>query len=141
MALCIVFRGQMSVRSFFANFCRRREKKLAAHKFLKKKLGRRDRFRPGIVDIGTILTIFESFEVRKFCMPFLGKFSRSSQDLRESDYDSIKSWDDPPNSPKSGMLIFADRTTGDVLRGTQEMSCVEHKRCPAWNAGHEGMTI
>ena len=39
-------------------------------------------------------------------MPVFGEFSRSSQDVRESDYDSIKSWDDRPNSLKSGMRIF-----------------------------------
>ena len=105
--------------------------------FRKKSLGRRERFRPRIVKIGAILAIFEPFEVQKFCMPFFGEFSRSSQDLRESDYDAIKSWDDRPNSPKSGMWILGgfDRTIGDVLLGTQEMSCWEHRRCLAWSTG------
>ena len=40
------------------------------------------------------------------CMPFFGEFGRSPQDLRESDYDSIKSRDDRLNSQKSGMWIF-----------------------------------
>ena len=66
-------------------------------------------------------------------MPFFGEFSRSSQDLGESDYDSIKSRDDRLNSSKSGMWIFGDPNTGDVLLGTEEMSCLEHRRCPAWN--------
>ncbi len=122
-----------------AEIFRRREN------FRKKSLGRRERFRPRIVKIGAILAIFEPFKVQKFCMPFFGEFSRSSQDLRESDYDSIKSWDDRLNSPKSGMWILGggDRNhrrcpawnTGDVLRGTQEMSCVEHRICPAWKIG------
>ena len=34
-----------------------------ARKFLKKSLGRRDRFRPKIVEIGAILAIFRPFEV------------------------------------------------------------------------------
>ena len=33
------------------------------------------------------------------------------------------------------MWVFGDRTIGDVVLGTQEMSCVEHRRCPAWNIG------
>ena len=68
-----------------------------------------------------------------FPMPLFGKFSRSSQDLGESDYDSINSRDDQLNSSKSGMWIFGDQTTGNVLLGTEEMSCLEHRRCPAWN--------
>ena len=68
--------------------------------------GRRGRFRQKIVEIGAILAIFEPFEVRKFRMPFFGEFGRSSQDLGESDYNSIKSRDDRLNSPKSGMWIF-----------------------------------
>ena len=64
-------------------------------------------------------------------MPLFGEFSRSSQDLCESDYDSIKSWDDRLNSPKSGMWICGDRR--NVVRGAEEMFCVEHKECPAWN--------
>ena len=74
--------------------------------FGKKNWGRRDRFRQKIVEIEAILAIFEAFEVRKFCMPLFGEFSRSSQDLGESDYDSIKSRDDRLNSSKSGMWIF-----------------------------------
>ena len=104
--------------------------------FTKQSLGRRKRFRPRLLKIGAILTIFEPFKVQNFCMPSFSEFSRSSQDLRESDYDSIKSWDDRLNSPKSGMWILgggSDRTIGDVLPGTQEMSCLEHTGCAAWN--------
>ena len=60
--------------------------------FWKTKSDRRDRFRPRIVEIGAILTIFEPFEVLLFCknleqidekihMPLFGEFSRSSRDL------------------------------------------------------------
>ena len=42
-------------------------------------------------------------EDEKIHMPLFGEFSRSSRDLGESDYDSIKSWDDRLNSPKSGV--------------------------------------
>ena len=76
-------------------------------KFQKQNLGRRDGFRPKIVEIGAILAIFEPFEIRKFCTPFFGEFGRSSQDLRESDYDSPKSRDDRLDSSKSGMWIFS----------------------------------
>ena len=86
----------LSMRTIF----RRREN------FSKTRSGRRDRFRQKIVKIGAILTIFESFEVRKYRTPFFGEFGRSSQDLGESDYNSIKSRDDRLNSPKSGMWIF-----------------------------------
>ena len=96
------------VRSFA-----RREKFFGAAKifrrrknFRKKGLGRRERFRPRIVKIGAILAMFEPLKVQKFGMPFFGEFSRSSQDLLKSDYDSIKSWDDRLNSSKSGMWIF-----------------------------------
>ena len=82
------------------------------------------------------LAIFEPFKVRKFCVPFFAEFGRSSQDLGESDYDWIKSWDDQLNSPKGGMWIFADRNTGDVLRGTEEMFRVEHRKWFAWNTGN-----
>ena len=41
-----------------------------------------------------------------FACHFFGKFGQSSQDLDESDYNSIKSRDDRLNSPKSGMCIF-----------------------------------
>ena len=58
------------------------------------------------VKIAAILAIFESFEVRKYRMPFFGEFSRSSQDLHESDYDWIKSRDDRLNSPKICVWIF-----------------------------------
>ena len=47
---------------------------------------------------------------------------------------SHESWDDWPNSSKSGVYMFRDRSTGDVLLGTQEMSCLEQKECPAWNS-------
>ena len=54
--------------------------------FCKKKLGRRDRFRPKIVEIGAILGIFEPFEILKIKktnrhMPLFGEFGRSSRDL------------------------------------------------------------
>ena len=78
----------------------------AARNFQKKSLERCGRFRQKIVEIGAILAIFEPFKVWKFRMPFFGKFGRSSQDLGESDYNSIKSRDDRLNSPKSGMCIF-----------------------------------
>ena len=77
-----------------------------ARKYGKKSSERRDRFRQKIVEIGAILAIFEPFEVRKFRMPLFGEFGRSSQGLCESDYHSIKSLDDRPNSTKSGMWIF-----------------------------------
>ena len=95
--------------------------------------GRRDRFRPKIVEIGAILAIFEPFEVRKFRTPFFGEFGRSSQDLGESDYDSPKSWDDWLNSPKNGMCIIGDWNTRNLLFATQGMSCFEHKECLASN--------
>ena len=37
---------------------------------------------------------------------FFGEFGKSSQDLGESVYDLIKSWDDWLRSPKNGMWIF-----------------------------------
>ena len=74
----------------------------SARKFGKKNLGRRDRLRSKIVEIGAILTIFNPFQVLKIHMPLLGEFSRSSQDSCEADYDSHKSRDDRLNSPKSG---------------------------------------
>ena len=53
-----------------------------SRKFLKnEKSGRRDRFRPKIVEIGAILAIFEPFEVWKIHMPLFGEFGRSSRDL------------------------------------------------------------
>ena len=107
------------IRSFVRSFARplarsraRRENFSPTRKFRrrgnfgKKSLGRCDRFRPRIVEIGAILAIFEPFEIRKFCTPFFGEFGRSSQDLRESDYDSPKSRDDRLDSSKSGMWIF-----------------------------------
>ena len=101
--------------------------------FRKFRSGRRGRFRQQkILEIGAILAIFEPFEVRKFRMPFFGEFGRSSQDLGESDYKSINSWDDRLNSPKSGMWIFGDRNTGHVWLGTQDMSYLEHRKCFAW---------
>ena len=77
-----------------------------ARKFRKKSSERRDRFRQKIVEIGAILAIFEPFEVWKIRVPFFGEFGQSSQDLGDSDYNSIKSRDDRLNSPKSGMCIF-----------------------------------
>ena len=100
-------------RLFFRSFARRENfssvrfffsarKFSSARKFGEKNLGRRDRFRPKIVEIGSILAIFKPFQVLKIHMPLLGEFSRSSQDSCESDYDSHKSWDDRLNSSKSG---------------------------------------
>ena len=77
-----------------------------AWNFQKKSLERRDRFRQKIVEIGAILAIFEPFEVWKIRVPFFGEFGQSSQDLGDSDYNSIKSRDDRLNSPKSGIWIF-----------------------------------
>ena len=90
-----------------AKIFRRRENFGDTEILEKKSLGRCDRFRPRIVEIGAILAIFEPFEIRKFCTPFFGEFGRSSQDLRESDYDSPKSRDDRLDSSKSGMWIFS----------------------------------
>ena len=50
-------------------------------KSFEKSLGRRDRFRPKIVEIGDILAIFEPFEVLKIHMPLFGDFGRASRDL------------------------------------------------------------
>ena len=74
--------------------------------FSKFSSGRRDRFRQKIVEIGAILAIFEPFEVWKIRVSFFGEFGQSSQDLGDSDYNSIKSRDDRLNSPKSGIWIF-----------------------------------
>ena len=93
----------------------RRRINFGGAKIWKKKFELSRSIRPRIIKIRAILVIFEPFEVRKFHMPFLGEFSRSSQDLCESDYDSIKFWDDRLNSRKSGMWIFGDRNTGNIL--------------------------
>ena len=45
-----------------------------ARKVLKKSSGRRDRFRPKIVETGAILAIFEPFEVWKVSVQFFGEF-------------------------------------------------------------------
>ena len=95
-------------------FLRRRENFLAARKF-QKKLGRRDRFRPKIVEIGVILAIFKPFEVLKIHMPLFGEFSWSSQDLCESDNDSHKSRDDRLNSLKSGISNFLGWRSDNVM--------------------------
>ena len=84
--------------------------------FSKSSSRRCDRCRQEIVEIGAILAIFEPFEVRKFRMPFFGEFSRSSQDLSESDYDSIKSRDDRLSSPKNGMRIFKSSNGSKIAR-------------------------
>ena len=63
-----------------ANIFRRRENFFDGAKKFEKKLGRPDRFRQKIVEIGAILAIFEPLEVRKFRTPFFGEFGRSSQD-------------------------------------------------------------
>ena len=62
--------------------------------FGKKSLGRCDRFRQKFVEIGANLAIFEPKYTSKNHTPLFGEFSRLSQDLCESDYDSIKSRDD-----------------------------------------------
>ena len=67
-------------RSFVANLASTRKFRRRKN-FGKKNWGRRDRFRQKIAEIEPILAIFEAFEVRKFCMPLFGEFSRSSQDL------------------------------------------------------------
>ena len=82
-----------------------------------KSLGRRDRFRPKIGEIGAILAIFKPFQVLKIHMPLLGEFSRSSQDLCESDYDAHKSWDDQPNSQKSGVC---QKVSGKLFRALKQ---------------------
>ena len=99
----------------------------------RKNWDRRDQFRPRIDEIGAILAIFELSEVRKFCLPFFGEFGRSSQDLRKSDDNSPKSWDDRLNSPKSGMCIVGDCNTRNVVFATQGASCLEQRECPASN--------
>ena len=58
-------------------------------------------------------------------MPLFDEFSRSSRDLGESDYSSHKSRDDWLNSPKT--------TGASLVIGTNEMSCLQHRECPAWN--------
>ena len=88
------------------NFFRRCENFRPRENFRKTRSGRCERFRQKIVEIGAILAIFEPFEVWKIRVPFFGEFGQSSQDLGESDYNSIKSRDDRLNSPKSGIWIF-----------------------------------
>ena len=58
-----------------AQIFRRREN------FRKNGLGRRERFRQKIVEIGAILAIFEPFEVLKIHMQLFGEFRRSFRDL------------------------------------------------------------
>ena len=57
------------------NIFRRREFFSTAQKKSKTSLGRLDRFRPGIVQIGSILTIFKPFEILKFYTPLFGEFA------------------------------------------------------------------
>ena len=108
-------RRDLDARSFVRSYVRslvRRENYSATQKsrrrenFRKKSSGRRDRFRPKIVEIGAILAIFKPFEVQKFDTPLFGEFGRSSQDLCESDNDLRKSRDDWLNSPKSGVWML-----------------------------------
>ena len=89
--------------------------------FGKKSLGRCDRFRQKIVEIGANLAIFEPKYTSKNHTPLFGEFSRSSQDLCESDYDSHKSRDDRLNSPKSGMWIFS---SSDLCVSAERHMCV-----------------
>ena len=63
----------MCVRSFVAKIFRRPEN-FGGTKILEKNWGRRDRFRPKIVEIGAMLAIFVPFEVRNFRTPFFGEF-------------------------------------------------------------------
>ena len=72
-----------------------------------KKQDRGDTIGFRIVKIGAILAIFKLFEDLSDCMPLFGEFSRLSQDLCKSDYDSIKSRDNWLSSPKSGMWTFS----------------------------------
>ena len=80
------------IRSFVRSFARslarwraRRENFSSTRKFRrrenfgKKSLGRCDRFRPRIVEIGAILAIFEPFEIRKFSV--LRTYRRPSLDM------------------------------------------------------------
>ena len=75
--------GRSVVRSFVCAFARSLRKFFgdakisAAQEFSKKSSGRRDRFRPKIVEIGDILAIFWPFEAET---PLLGELSRSSRD-------------------------------------------------------------
>ena len=98
-----------------------------------KSLGRRDRF-------------LQKSSKSELSSRFLGrlKFSEFTRHFLVTSVDrpkirwvlvsnSHESWDDWPNSSKSGVYIFRDRSTGDVLLGTQGMSCLEHDECPAWN--------
>ena len=63
------------------------------------------RFRRGRFGADVSARVSEK-NARKIHAPLFGEFGRSSQDLRESDYDSPKSWDDRPNSPKNCMQSF-----------------------------------
>ena len=102
----------MCVRLFVANFFGD-ARILAARKFSKKSSGRRDRFRPKIVEIGAILAIFEPFEVGT---------SNTRNVLHRT----------------HGMSCFEHKecpasNTRNVLLQTQGMSCFEHKECFASN--------
>ena len=72
---------------------------------------------------------------KNFVCHFLANSADRPRIYANSDYDLMKSWDDRLNSPKSGMWIAGDQTTGNVLLGAQEMCCLEHRRCAAWSTG------
>ena len=123
-----VIRGPIGTRhrrAFFQgreNSFRLREKKIRRRgNFGKSRSGRCDRFRSKIVEIGANLAIFEPKYTSKNHTPFFGEFSRSSQDLCESDHDSHKSRDDRLNSPKSGMWIFS---SSDLCVSAERHMCV-----------------
>ena len=131
------------VATFFAHFAH--TKKTRRKKILLKKLEVAIVFVQQSSNRPTILAMIEPFEIRKLCMPFFVELSRSSQDLREADYDSPKSRDDRPNLPKSGKCIFREWSKRDVLFAIQGMSCFEHKECLVSNMskvlrGTQGMS-
>ena len=72
---------------------------------------------------------------RKIHVPLFSEFGRSSRELCESDHNSTKSWDDRPNSPKSGMCVFGGWSTRNVVLRTQGMSCLEYTECLASKQG------
>ena len=87
--------------------------------FGKKSLGRCDRFRQKIVEIGANLAIFEPKYTSKNHTPLFGEFSRSSRVPRFSAlYPPLwhKSRDDRLNSPKSGASIFRTLNSSKIAR-------------------------
>ena len=109
--------GRSVVRSFLCAFARSSRNFSATREFRrrenfrKKCSGRRDRFRPQIVEIGAILAIFEPFEV---CASNTRNVLFRTQ----------------------GMSCFEHKecpasNTRNVLLRTQGMFCFEHTECPA----------